>query len=211
MLEVIGVSANICVPLAGINAISAAIGVSSDACILLIAEVHQPWKVKPALVTVGSVPRVAPFRTVRAAGIGIPPLGSKVTVLLMTRADCCHLATKFILAVIGVVANTCVPPVAAVHQPWKLKPALVTVGNVPRAEPFRTVLVAGVGVPPLALKVTVLLMVVVVCCHLATRFILAVTTVVANTCEPPVAAVHQPWKEWFALVTVGSVPRVAPF
>jgi len=52
----------------------------------------EAWKLKPVLVTVGSVPRVAPFRTVRAAGIGIPPLGSKVTVLLLVAVACCHLA-----------------------------------------------------------------------------------------------------------------------
>ena len=50
---------------------------------------------------------------------------------------------------------TCVPPLAAVNQPWKVLPAHAGVGRAPTAAPFATVLVFGETVPPFASNVTV--------------------------------------------------------
>jgi len=107
--------------------------------------VHQPLKVNPARVGVGSVPIAVPCGLI-IDEFGVPPLALNVSVLLVA-----HLA-QYVVFAFGttVLALTCVPPVAAdvVHQPLKVCPDLVGIaGKVPMVRPPCLCIVV-VGAPP---------------------------------------------------------------
>jgi len=180
--------------------------VPASTCVPPVCAVYQPAKPCPALVGfAGNVPTVAPYVLVSGGALPVPPFKLKFTV----NVSGVHLAQTVMLLVIGVVANTCVPPVCAVNHPAKVCPALVGLLGHWFTVPLAAVagLVAGfIAVPPLELNVTLNAV------HLAQNVTLLVIGVAVVIRVPPVWAVYQPAKPCPALVGfAGNVPTVVPY